>query len=464
MELTLQEAIKYVETLLNTFNYQKEERKIRTKYKERITELMKKYQSNRDKVLNRYQSIKKELTEKQMQIIQERNNYVCTTDDIVELERQLQIELNKNINFYFGYPPLYCLSDHDDIPDGTKEVLKNKNPLLYQKYIEAKEDIHQAYLNMSNELRQDNLKGYVTKKEEFDKLVQSYRPLVTEIIKEVENKYIKEFYEETKAKVEELSNEINRRKEIQKQNSLKIKKLSKIIEEYRVKIAKISTDEENFKREWKIKTNSIIKQNNLELTEELKELNDKYAHLTELKERIEEAFKISPEEWEEYFLNNDCGFSLQQLSVPTIDYFNGNDILKCHNIKIIVPNDIVNNLPNYFKVFDINDYYDLFMLDYGEKEKLAKGEFISTVLNSLIKDKEAIVVEDLLYTEEKNSSKSGNEPIEPIIINPSKLASFNVTCDGIKFQLNTPLFNEAIIGMAKVHYNKESNKKSKLLN
>ena len=69
----------------------------------------------------------------------------------------------------------------------------------------------------------NNLKGYVVKKEEFDGLVNSYKPLVAEIAKEVQNKYIKLEYEKITSRIETLKEEIAKQKDIQKKNSLKIK-------------------------------------------------------------------------------------------------------------------------------------------------------------------------------------------------------------------------------------------------
>lgn len=319
MELSLEETIKFVETLLNNFNYQEEQRKIKIKYRKQLTGLLKKCRNERDKVL-------------------------------------LQIQLNKN----------------------------------------------------------------------------------------------------------DLTNKLNTI--VEKSDNLTDKESTIIIEDYRIKLTKLVNEEEKIKREWETKIYNTIKQNNLNLENELTLLNNKYNHLIELKERIEDSFKISCEEWEEYISNNDK-YSLQQLSIPSIGYENGKKVLKCHNIKIIVPNYIVNYMPNYFgTTFDIKDYYDLFMLDFEEEEILPRGEFIDRVIKSLLKDKEAIMVEDLLYKLEKSKLKDGSKPIEPTNDKVTSLASFNIIGDSIKFQLNTPLFNDIIIKIAKLHYNKELNKKSKLLN
>ena len=57
-EFTFEEAIKYVEINLNSFDYLKEEKKIRTKYDRKLAMLLKKYRDERDRSLTHYQKVR----------------------------------------------------------------------------------------------------------------------------------------------------------------------------------------------------------------------------------------------------------------------------------------------------------------------------------------------------------------------------------------------------------------------
>lgn len=461
-ELTLEEAIKYVEINLNNFNYLKEEKDIREKYDRKLSMLLKQYYDEKNRSITHYQKVRAELNKKQLEAERQREVYVFSSVNLEELEKELEKEQNNLIhfsNFKFGYPPLYALSDHDDIPDATIEYLNIYNPSLYNKYQEAKEAIHQGYLAMSEELRRDNLKGYVVKKEEFDRLVNSYRPLVSEIANEVQNKYIKLEYEKITNRIEKLKEEIIKQKDIQKKNSLKIKELSKIIDDFRNKIIDVSKKEEQEKANWTIKISNLIKSNEFLKEQELSNLDNQFSYLTQLKEKIEEAFNISFKEWEEYFLNLTTDFKLLQFSIPGIK---DNKKLSCRQVSAIVPKDIVDVMNSYFEYFvPINEYSDLLNLNYSSSnDKLTRKEFIETVINSLIRNKEIIIIEDLVYS--ANLDKRTINPLE--ILKPSCLGSFNLINNRWKFMLNTPLFNEFIMQKAKNKFeNVPELQKSKLL-
>ncbi|MBS5778556.1 MAG: hypothetical protein KIC82_03825 [Acholeplasma sp.] len=461
-EFTFEEAIKYVEINLNSFDYLKEEKKIRTKYDRKLAMLLKKYRDERDRSLTHYQKVRAELNKKQLEAERQRETYVFSSVNLDELEKELEKEqnyLSHFTNFKFGYPPLYALSDHDDIPDATVEYLRVYNPSLYDRYQEAKGAIHQGYLAMSDELRKDNLKGYVVKKEEFDRLVNSYKPLVAEIAKEVQNKYIKLEYEKITSRIETLKEEIAKQKDIQKKNSLKIKELSKVIDDFRNKIADISKSEEQEKANWVAKISDSMKSNESLKEQELSNLDRQFASLTELKEKIEASFNISFKEWEEYFSNLTTDFRLLQFSIPGIE---DNKTLKCRQVSAIIPKDIVDSMSSYFDYFvPINEFGDLLNLNYSSSDdKLTRTEFIETVLKSLVKSREAIIIEDLIYT--ANLNKRTINPLE--VLKPSCLGSFNLTNSGWKFMLNTPLFNEFIMQTAKNKFeNITELQKSKLL-
>ena len=91
-EFTFEEAIKYVEINLNSFDYLKEEKKIRTKYDRKLAMLLKKYRDERDRSLTHYQKVRAELNKKQLEAERQRETYVFSSVNLDELEKELEKE------------------------------------------------------------------------------------------------------------------------------------------------------------------------------------------------------------------------------------------------------------------------------------------------------------------------------------------------------------------------------------
>ena len=152
-------------------------------------------------------------------------------------------------------------------------------------------------------------------------------------------------------------------------------------------------------------------------------------------------------------------FRLLQFSIPGIE---DSKTLKCRQVSAIIPKDIVDSMSSYFDYFvPINEFGDLLNLNYSSSDdKLTRTEFFEAVLKSLVRSRETIIIEDLVYT--ANLNKRTINPLE--VLKPSCLGSFNLTNSGWNFMSNTPLFNEFIMQTAKNKFeNMTELQKSKLL-